>query len=356
LNSYAQRRAKVVRWLADSDLKLLVVSSEANLRYLIGFTGEELGLLGLDRAVLVTDRRYELEAQEADASEVIFAERGHLQQIAGYLNNLGSCRVGFEAEHLSFSGHEKLGELAGEAELVGTTDVVERHRTVKDNHEIAGIRAAASVASKAVDGALRELVVGISERELSVQLRQRIIEAGGDSVSFEPVVAFAEDSARAHATATDRKLARGDIVLIDLGAKVDGYCSDLTRTVVFAQPSEKFVEVYQTVRQAQQAAMEAIAPGVRACEVDQCARELINATEFVGSFGHSLGHGVGLEVHEQPRLSKTSEDLLAAGQVVTVEPGIYLAGWGGVRLEELVLITEQGGEPLTDAAYLEFVC
>ena len=353
MSSYARRRHELSKRLEQDELDLFIVSSRPNIRYLTGFTGEGLGLVSSSRAVLITDRRYEVEAgEEASDCQVIFAEQGHLQQLARYLAELGTCRAGFESRHLSYANYRKLAELADAADLVPVEGVVEEQRTIKDDAEIAAIRRAAQVISEAVPQVVAGLAVGITERELSLRLREAVLQAGGDDVSFEPVVAFGENSARAHAVPTERKLAQGDIVLIDAGAKVEGYCSDMTRTVVFGEPTNKFIEIYQTVRQAQQAAMAAIAPGVEAAEVDAQAREVIDSSSYEGSFGHSLGHGVGLEVHEGPKLGKKSEEVLAAGQVVTNELGIYLPGWGGVRLEELLLVTEQGAELLTHAPYL----
>jgi len=354
VSNYARRRKELSESIQQNELDLFIVSSRPNLRYLTGFTGEGIGLVSPDETMLITDRRYEVEAgEEAPDCQVIFAEQGYLRQLASYLAESEQPRVGFESQHLSYANYQKLAELAGAAELVPTEEIVEQRRVVKDDAEIAVIRRAAQVVSEAVPQVLAELAVGIMERELSLRLREAILNAGGDDVSFEPVVAFGENSARAHAVPTGRKLAAGDIVLIDAGAKVEGYCSDMTRTVVFSDPTEKFIEIYQTVRQAQQAAMSMITPGAVAGEVDAQAREVIDNSPYEGSFGHSLGHGVGLEVHEGPKLGKKSEEVLAAGQVVTNEPGIYLPGWGGVRLEELVLVTEQGARPLTQAPYLE---
>jgi len=355
VSSYARRRHELSKRLEQDELDLFIVSSRPNLQYLTGFTGEGIGLVSPSQVVLITDRRYEIEAgEEAPDCQVIFAERGYLQQLASYLAKLEQPRAGFESQHLSYVNYQKLAELADAAELVPAEEIVEGQRAIKDDTEIAAIRRAAQVISEAVPQVLAELTVGITERELSLRLREAIIGAGGDDVSFEPVVAFGENSARAHAVPTERKIAQGDIVLIDAGAKVDGYCSDMTRTVVFGEPSQKFIDVYKTVRQAQQAAMAAITPGAQAAEVDAQAREVIDSSPYEGSFGHSLGHGVGLEVHEEPILGKNSEDVLRAGQVVTDEPGIYLPGWGGVRLEELVLVTQQVAEPLTQASYLEW--
>ena len=353
MSYYPKRRARLVEWASGNDLDIFLVTAAVNLRYLTGFTGEGMGAISGDRTLVVTDRRYEVEAgQELPDCEVVFAEEGYLQELAGYISCLGRCRAGFESQHLTYAAHQKLSELAASAELVPTKEVIERHRAVKDDGELQAIRAAARVADEALQAVLAELAAGISERELALRLRQEIIRAGGEDVSFAPVVAFGENSAKAHAVASERRLAAGDIVLIDMGAKVDGYCSDMTRTVMMGQPSEEFGEVYQLVREAQQAAMAGIAPGMPAAEVDARARAVIDASSYQGRFAHSLGHGVGLEVHELPRLSKSSEDVLAAGQVVTNEPGIYLPEWGGVRLEELVLVTEQGAEPLTRAPYL----
>jgi len=355
VSSYARRRHELSKWLAQNKLDLFIVSSRPNLRYVTGFTGEGIGVVGPDPPVLISDRRYEVEAgEEAPDCQVIFAERGYLRQLAGYLAEIDQYRAGFESQHLSFANYKKLAELADVAELVPAEGVIEEQRAIKDDAEIAAVRRAARAVSQAVPQVVAELAVGITERELSLRLREAILQAGGDDVSFEPVVAFDENSARAHAVPTDRKLAAGDIVLIDAGARVDGYCSDMTRTVVFGEPTRKFIEVYQTVRQAQQAAMATIAPGAVAAEVDAQAREVIDSSPYEGSFGHSLGHGVGLEVHEAPKLGKKSEEVLKTGQVVTNEPGIYLPGWGGVRLEELVLVTEQGAELLTQAPYLEW--
>jgi len=355
VSSYARRRHELSKWLAQNELDLFIVSSRPNLRYLTGFTGEGISLVSHSEAVLITDRRYEVEAgEEAPDCQVIFAEQGYLREVASYLARLEQPRAGFESQHLTYANYRKLAELAEGAELVPTEGIVEEQRAIKDDTEIAAIRRAAQVIGKAVTQVVAELVVGVTERELSLRLREAILQAGGDDVSFEPIVAFGENSARAHAVSTARQLSQGDIVLIDAGAKADGYCSDMTRTVVFGDPTDKFIEIYQTVRQAQQAAMATIVPGTAAAEVDAEARKVIDSSPYAGSFGHSLGHGVGLEVHEEPKLGKNSESVLKAGQVLTNEPGIYLPGWGGVRLEELLLVTEQGAKPLTHAPYLDY--
>ncbi len=354
MSPYPSRRTSLSEWTNENELDAFLVTSETNLRYLTGLTGEGLAIISTDQPVVVTDRRYEVEAGDELADcEVIFAEQGHLQSVAERLDDRGTYRVGFESQHLTYAGHQKLSELAAEVQLTPTEHVVEKRRAIKEAREIAFLRRAAQVIDEALQVILATLTVGVSEREVALQLREQISYAGGDDVSFDPVVAFAERSAAAHAVAGNRKLAPGDVVLLDAGAKVDGYCSDMTRTVTMGEPGEKFSEVYRVVQQAQQAALAVVAPDVPAAEVDAQARAVIDGSEYQGKFGHSVGHGVGLEVHELPRLGKNSEDVLAAGQVVTIEPGIYLPEWGGIRLEEMVLVTKQGAEPLTQTPYLQ---
>jgi Xaa-Pro aminopeptidase len=353
LSRYQERRDNLLKWVERNGFDLFIVTAGANLRYLTGFTGEGIAVVSAEETVVVSDRRYEVEAaHELPDCEVRFAEEGYLREVAAYLRQLSKCRAAFEGQHVTYASHQKLAELADSAVLTPTEGVVEKSRATKDAGEIAAIRQAACVIDAAAQATFAQLSTNISERELALTLRGEIIRAGGANVSFEPVVAFGDNSARAHATPGNRRLGKGDIVLIDAGAKVDGYCSDLTRTLVFGEPDDEFIEIYQLVRRAQETALAALGPGVPAAAVDAQGREVIEASKYRGKFGHSLGHGVGLEVHEAPRIGRHSEDILAPGNVVTDEPGIYLPDWGGVRLEELVLITEQGAEPLTQTPYL----
>ncbi len=341
-------------WSEENDLQAFVVSAPANLRYLTGFTGEGIGVLTPQELTVITDRRYEQEAAaQLQDCRAIFAAAKYQSDVAKYLAQSAANRVGFEADNLTYATYQFLQEELGETELVSTEGVVEEYRAVKDKEEMGKIRAAAAIVDEVLPGFLANLPANVTEKELGLALREQIVTAGADRLSFEPVVAFGANAAAAHATSTNRCLHPGDIVLIDVGAQVDGYCSDITRTTIFGQLDSRFSEIYQVVLDAQQAALAAIQPGVAGSEVDKAARDVIAEAGYGERFGHSLGHGVGLEVHELPRLSKTADQPLAVGNVVTVEPGIYISEWGGVRIEDMVLITEGGPQVLTSSPKLD---
>ena len=307
-----------------------------------------------EQTAVVTDHRYEQEAGEISGYQVMFSDEGYHRQVAEYLAQSSARRVAFEANNLTYATYEYLTEQLSEVELLSTRAIVEKQRSVKDTDELEKIRAAAAVVDAVLPDSLANLSAGITEKQLSLQLREGILTGGADRLSFEPVVAFGSHAAAAHATSTNRALRRGDIVLIDVGAQLDGYCSDVTRTVTFGRPDSRFVEIYRIVQAAQEAALEAIRPGVSGAEMDAVAREVIAEAGYGDHFGHGLGHGVGLEVHELPRLGKTGDEPLVAGNVATVEPGIYLSDWGGVRLEDMVVITDGGPQILTATPKLDF--
>jgi len=236
-------------------------------------------------------------------------------------------------------------------ELVATCGIVREHRACKDRDEIALIRRAASIADDAFATLRAELQPGISEREAALELHHLMVRGGADRCSFETIIAAGPNGAKPHAQPGPRELAEGDLVVVDWGARVEGYCSDCTRTIAIGAPDERRREVWRAVWEAQQAALALAGPGVACRAVDAAARELLAERDLAEHFGHGVGHGVGLEVHEKPTLSASSEDELRPGMVVTIEPGVYIEGWGGVRLEELILITEAGSEALTHAGY-----
>ena len=332
----------------------MLITSRPNVRYLTGFTGEGLAIIAPAQTTVITDRRYEQEAaaQLSDCA-VIFSTEGYHQEVAQCLASSSAQRLAFEADSLTYATYERLSEHLPAVELVSSRDVVEKRRSAKEPGEVDMIRAAAAIVDTVLPGFFTELSAGVTEKQLALRLREQIVTGGADTLSFEPVVAFASHAAAAHATTTDRPLQPGDTVLIDVGARLDGYCSDITRTICFGPPDACFIRIYQTVRAAQQAALEAIRPGMSGAEADAVAREVITEAGYGEHFGHSLGHGVGLEVHELPRLGKTGDEPLAEGNVVTVEPGIYLSNWGGVRLEDMVVITEDGVDLLTTAPKLD---
>ena len=337
--------------MTDEGLDAFVVNSPANVRYLTGFSGE--GMLVVDEDVtLCSDSRYVVQAAEEAPWMTVAADGGgHVGKAAARLAETGAARVGFEAEALMYVGFEALGKSAPDAELVSTRGVIERLRAVKDPGEIALVRRAAAIADAAFAELRGRIEPGMTERQVALDLDRLMIEGGARKPSFETIVASGPNGAKPHAVPGERELAEGDLVVVDWGAQADGYCSDCTRTLMLGEPDARQRGIWQAVREAQLAGLEAIAPGVKCRDVDAAARDLLYERGLGDLFGHGVGHGVGLEVHEQPGLGETSEDTLAASMVITVEPGVYAAGWGGVRLEESVLVTADGFEVLTAAPY-----
>ncbi len=349
MSDYAKRRRKVREWLEVNGADALLVTSAANVRYLFGFAGEGMAVVG-DGAVVSTDRRYEIEAGEIRGRVKTQVHRdGHLGGAAEALNTMKAKRVAFEAEAILFSTYESLQAKLDGAELVPSRKVVEQMRMVKDKGEIETITRAAAIMDKAVEALVAGLEEGVTEREAAMELEAKTLQGGADDMGFDTIFAFGPSAAYPHAVPGQRKLEPGHMIKIDCGAKVDGYCSDMTRTYIFGEPDDKLREVYQAVFDAQQAAVEAAGPGKPCKEIDAVARDIITERGYGNEFSHGLGHGVGLAVHEMPSLSARSEDTLKPGMVVTIEPGIYIEGWGGVRIEDSVAITRTGCERLTRA-------
>jgi len=292
--------------------------------------------------VFLTDGRYtEQSRREVEGLEL----RTYAQDLPGMFatacRDLGVSRVGFEAAGVTFQTYEKLiGAVAFELTPVG--EEVERLRWAKDPDEIALIDRAQALTDEAFDRILPKLVEGIEEREMALELEWAMRQAGADRSAFDPVVAFAENTAEPHHQPSGRRLRRGDVVKMDFGAMCAGYRADMTRTVAFGDPPDELRRIHDVVVRAQQRGREAVRAGTTAGEVDRRARDLVEQSGYGESFTHSLGHGVGLEIHEGPALRAHSEDSLPAGAVVTIEPGVYVPGLGGVRIEDMVEVTEEG--------------
>ncbi|HYG97308.1 MAG TPA: M24 family metallopeptidase, partial [Solirubrobacterales bacterium] len=294
---------------------------------------------GPETRLFLTDFRYTERAEaEVEGWEVVTIGDDWLGGIAGRL----AGRTGFEDDHASVRFVERLrGKLADGVDLVPAGGAVERLRRVKDEAELEAIATAAELADEVWRHTLERGLAGRSELEVARAAEARIREQGGEP-SFPAIVAAGPNGAQPHAEPGEREIGRGELVVFDMGAQLDGYCSDGTRTFATGEPGEEARDVYEVVREAQQASLEAIRAGVKGEDVDQVARKVIDGAGHGERFGHGLGHGVGLEVHEGPRLSLRSDDVLAAGEVVTVEPGIYLPGNLGVRIEDLVVVTDAG--------------
>ena len=346
-----ERQAALRRRLEGLGLDALLVTHAPNIRYLTGFTGSAgLLLLSAERSALITDFRYAEQApgETYGAAEVLVEPRNLWERMRKILSTGPRIRFGFERDHLSVRDAERLSDLGG-AEAVPSAELVEALRSVKDADEVAAIAGAAALAHAALAELLPTLKVGDTEREIAARLEAGLRTRGSEWHPFQTIVASGPRSALPHARAGERPVGRGEWLLLDFGAQLDGYCADLTRTVVVGAPADaRQQQVYGIVRAAQQKALLELRPGMSGRQGDALARDVIVAAGFGDAFGHSLGHGLGLEVHEGPRLAVTAEEALPAGAVVTVEPGIYLEGWGGVRLEDDIHLTPEGPRCLTD--------
>lgn len=326
--------------LAERELDRMLVTDLTNVRYLTGFTGTNGACIcGPGIRLFLTDFRYtERAAAEVEGWEPITVAGDWLASIAERLEG----RVGFEDDHLAVRSLKKLEEKLGEGvEAAPAGGAVEKLRRVKDAEELAAIEAASALADEVWRWSVERGLAGRSEREVARAAEARIRELGGDP-SFPAIVAAGPNGALPHAEPGERQIGRGELVVFDMGAQLDGYCSDGTRTYATGEPGEEARAVYATTLEAQLAALAAVKPGVSGEDVDAVAREIIDGAGHKEHFGHGLGHGVGLEVHEGPRLSPKSDDVLAPGEVVTVEPGVYLPGKLGVRIEDFVVVTDDG--------------
>ena len=335
--------------VAERELDALLVSNIVNVRWLTGFTGSNaVAVAGPDTRRFVTDFRYLTQAAEQiDAAWEREVATDLLQRVADGIGE-EPLRLGFDDEDLSVRLHGKLADaLPDNVQLVAAGGIVQGLRAVKDAAEIDAIRAAAQLADAALEEVLTGGLVGRTEREIALEVEIAIRRRGAEGVSFSPIVAAAEHGALPHAEPRDVPIRSNTLVVIDWGARLGGYASDCTRTFATGELDPRDREIYELVLRAQQAALTAIRPGPTGREVDAIARAIIDEGGHGEHFGHGLGHGVGLEVHEGPRLSKQGNDVLAAGNIVTVEPGVYVPGAVGVRIEDLVLVTEDGGEVLS---------
>lgn len=349
---HAKRLEGLREELASRELSGLVVSHPANLRYLSGFTGSS-GLLVLtgSGALLLTDGRYEEQAADeaVEGVEVAVARNGLLDALGEVpLPGEAASRLGFEAEHVSVRSRERMGEEL-QATWIATSGVVEGLRARKDEGELARIRRAAGLTSAALERVLAAVEEGMTERDLAAEVDYRLRRVGSGPPAFESIVAAGERSALPHARPSDRPLREGDLLLLDFGATCEGYCADLTRVAVLGRAADWQRRLHEAVDGARRAAVEAVRDGRPAREVDRAARDRLEADGWAEAFSHSTGHGLGLEVHEGPALSRRSDEILRRGNVVTIEPGVYLRGRGGIRLEDDVAVREDGGEVLTGA-------
>ena len=341
---HLRRRNLLTRRCAELEVDALMVTKLANVRYLTGFSGSSaMALLSPAESVFFTDGRYDEQSRHEVPDLTRVASMENLAAaIRDHLRRLGIGRVGFERHAVTVAQLERWQERFDGVELSGIGDEVERLRWSKDDEELELLRSAQEATDGAFENILDLLVVGITERQAAAQLELAMARYGADGLSFDPIVAFGEHAAEPHHRPCHRALAEGDVIKMDFGAKVGGYHTDMTRTVAFGEPATELRKVHDIVAAAQQAGIDALRPGVAGGDVDRAARSVIDDAGYGDRFTHGLGHGVGLEIHEGPSLRRDEDDVLPAGAVVTVEPGVYLPGMGGVRIEDAVEVSKDG--------------
>lgn len=345
---HAGRIERVHAGLEGAQVEALLVTDLTNVRYLTGFSGTNGQVLVTSSgALFFTDPRYEARAADlVDAADVVIYPSKLTDALVPRLQHAGVRRLGVEAGTMTLSERDRLLSHLSDIELVSTEDVVEELRRVKEPAEIAAITEAVRIADDAFTWILDRIVPGAVEREVALDLEVRMRMGGADDVSFEPIVGSGPLSAHIHHHPSDRPFEKGDLVLLDFGSRVDGYCSDMTRTIVLGPATDEQRETYDLVLAAQSAGIGAARAGVAGTDVDAAARSVVEQAGRGKDFPHSLGHGVGLDIHETPAL-RLSEEPLVANEVITIEPGLYIAGTGGVRIEDMVVAGDLGCDVLT---------
>ena len=355
-----KRLCKLRTTIAEKGLGALLISQPENLHYLSGFTGSSGWLLiSVQNAILATDFRYVEQAKgESPDFEIIRTKGGLSDWLPSLVSDLGWHRLGFEANFISYEGYHKLNEAIKtkhvNLELVPTTGIIEQLRSIKETEELGFITKAIGIVDSAFEQAKAIIHPGITEKEAAWEIEKILRQEGSEGISFEIIVASGPNSALPHARPTEKPICSGEPVLIDMGARISGYCSDFTRTLFLGKADKMLREIYNIILKTQTTAIEGIESGMGASQADRLARSVVEQAGYGDAFGHGLGHGVGLAVHEFPMLGPSSSDSLADGMVFTIEPGIYLAGQGGVRIEDMVVLENGKVRVLTKASKNSF--
>ncbi len=347
----------LVAQFPDQELDGVLISAPENRRYLSGFSGSA-GYLFITKsnALLVTDSRYTEQATNQSPHFEVKQVRGGWGWLVEELKASGVKKVGFESQDMTVSSYNSLIEaIKGDSSLGGVSMIpapglAENQRIIKDQEELTMLQLAIDAADKAMDQVCPAITPGMTEKEVAWKMETAMRDAGADNISFDTIVAAGPNGAMAHHQPSDYVIKHGDPIVIDMGAKVGGYCSDLSRSIAVGEPDETFRKIYDIVLGAQLTAINTVKVGMTGEETDSLSRDVIAEAGYGDNFGHSLGHGVGLEIHENPRVGPRSPDVLGLNTVFTVEPGIYLTGWGGIRIEDIVILREDGAVPLSKAA------
>lgn len=338
------RCARLMAEIKRKNLDAALLHRPENMRYLTGFTGEGCVFVCADETVIITDFRYvEQAGRQAPALRVISTDADHREKARiQELTDAHAVRtLAVERDYLSYDQHEALRAALPFVQLEGLSSLPEELRLIKDEGEIESISKACAISCKAFENILGRIHAGMTEKQIQIMLDFEMLSLGSEGNAFDTIAAAGVNGSLCHAIPSNYVVQQGDLLTLDFGAKVNGYCSDMTRTVAFGNISPELREIYDLVYDAHMASLEAVRPGVRCCDVDKIARDMIDA-RYPGAFGHSLGHGVGLFIHEQPRVASGSETVLQPGYVITIEPGVYIPGLGGCRIEDTAILTSDG--------------
>jgi len=352
-----ERLDQLVKRLPVDELDAILISAPENRQYLSGFTGSAGYLfIAKGKAVLLTDSRYTEQASQQAPDFQVVQIRGGWDWLVDLLKESGVQRLGFESQDMTVATYKRLLEAVKEdsglskVSLVATSGLPEEQRVTKDKGELASLQLAINASDRAMEAVCPTIQAGMTEREVAWRMEMAMREFGADGLSFDTIVAAGPNGAMAHHMPSDKVIAEGEPIVIDMGARVNGYCSDITRTVVVGEQDDTFRKIYDIVLGAQLTAINTVRAGMSGEECDELSRGVIVEAGYGDNFGHSLGHGVGLAVHEDPRVSPKASGILEREMVFTVEPGIYLTGWGGVRIEDIVVLGENGATPLSKAS------
>ena len=352
----SDRLERLTARFPEKELDALLISAPENRRYLSGFTGSA-GYLFItpERAVLVTDSRYTEQATNQAPDFQVIQVRGGWDWLLEQMKETGVKRVGFESRNMTVATYDSLisaikdDSALNQVSMIATAEIPEEGRVLKDQRELALLQRAIDASDAAMEAVCPTITAGMTEREVAWRMEMAMRDFGADGISFDTIVASGPNGAMAHHRPSDRVILEGEPIVIDMGAIVEGYCSDITRTVVVGEPDETFNKIYDIVLGAQLTAINMVKPGMTGEDCDGLSRAVIAEAGYGDNFGHSLGHGVGLAVHENPRVSPRSPDKLEPNMVFTVEPGIYLTGWGGIRIEDIVVLGDDGAKVLSKA-------
>ena len=348
---FKNRINELRRMFSKTNIDTVFISNKDNIRYYSGFTGTFAFLLISDsKSLIITDSRYISRAQEECPDYEIYQLKSGDNWIENSTKKINSKIIGFEGNHVSVNMLNQLKERSNkDLAWQDFSEQINKNRNIKSKSEVVKIEEAISISDRAFNTISKKIKVGMTEKEIAWDIEKEIRVLGAESISFDTIVASGINGSKPHHSPTDKKITNGEAITIDMGAKYKGYCSDLTRTIFIGEPDKKFKKVYKTVLRSQLIAIETAKADMTGEEIDKISRDIITNEGYGEYFGHSLGHGVGLEIHENPGVGPNSKNKILAGMVYTIEPGIYIDGWGGIRIEDMVLMSDNGNKLLSHA-------